>query len=48
MRSYAEDLPSAEERWAVVAYLRALAISQETSLETLPSAVREEAEKHLR
>jgi mono/diheme cytochrome c family protein len=48
MRPYADDLSSAEERWAVVAYLRALEISQGTSLDTLPAAVREEAEKHLR
>jgi mono/diheme cytochrome c family protein len=48
MRPYAEDLPSAEERWSVVAYLRALEISQGANLDTLPSSVREEAEKHLR
>jgi mono/diheme cytochrome c family protein len=48
MRPYAEDLSSPEERWAVVAYLRALEISQGTSLDALPGSVREEAERHLR
>jgi mono/diheme cytochrome c family protein len=48
MRSYAEDLPTPEDRWAVVAYLRALALSQGTRLDDLPTDVRQEAERQLR
>ena len=48
MRSYAEDLPTAKERWAVVAYLRALTLSQGAKLDALPPDVREEAERQLR
>jgi mono/diheme cytochrome c family protein len=48
MRSYAEDLVSPEERWAVVAYLRALQLSRGVSLSSLPPSLREEAERHLR
>jgi mono/diheme cytochrome c family protein len=48
MRSYGDALPTPEERWAVVAYLRALELSQGTSLDHLPADVREEAEKELR
>jgi mono/diheme cytochrome c family protein len=39
MASYAAEL-SIEERWAVVAYLRALQLSQSTSVEQLPPDVR--------
>jgi mono/diheme cytochrome c family protein len=42
MPSYAAQL-SIEERWAVVAYLRALQRSQHTSLDDLPADVRGEA-----
>jgi mono/diheme cytochrome c family protein len=48
MRPYAEDLTSPEERWSVVAYLRALELSQATRLDALPRDVRQEAEEHLR
>jgi hypothetical protein len=48
MRSYAEDLVSPEERWAVVAYLEALQLSRGVSLPSLPPSLREEAERHLR
>lgn len=48
MRSYAEDLPTAEERWSVVAYLGALDLSQGADLAQLPEAVRREAEESLR
>ena len=47
MRSYAEDLTSPEERWSVVAYLRALQVSQGTRLDALPPDVRREAERQL-
>ena len=47
MRSYAEDLGSPEERWAVVAYLRALQLSHGVPLSSLPPAVRQEAERLL-
>ena len=48
MRSYAEDLISPEERWSVVAYLRALQLSHGVPLESLPPEVRREAERQLR
>jgi len=48
MRSYAEDLVSPEERWSVVAYLRALQLSRGVKLDALPPDVREEAERKLR
>ncbi len=48
MRSYAEDLVSPEERWSVVAYLRALQLSQGVKLDALPPDVRGEAERQLR
>jgi mono/diheme cytochrome c family protein len=47
MRPYAEDLSSPEQRWSVVAYLRTLQLSQATSLDGLPAALRREAEEHL-
>ncbi|APR76324.1 ABC-type Fe3+ transport system protein [Minicystis rosea] len=47
MRSYAEDLISPEERWAVVAYLRALQLSHGVPLSSLPPALRQEAESRL-
>jgi mono/diheme cytochrome c family protein len=40
MPSYAAEL-SEEERWAVVAYLRALQLSQRASVEQLPPALRD-------
>jgi hypothetical protein len=46
MRSYAEDLEVAD-RWAVVAYLRALQRSAEVPLDSLPPRARGEAEKEL-
>ncbi len=48
MRSYAEDLTSPEERWAVVAYLRALQDSRAVRLDELPPDLRKEAEGQLR
>jgi mono/diheme cytochrome c family protein len=43
MASYAAEL-SVEERWAVVAYLRALQLSQSVSVDQLPPAVRQKLE----
>ncbi len=48
MRPYAEDLPTPAERWSVVGYLRALQLSQATSLDALPAPLRAEAEGRLR
>ncbi len=50
MRSYAEDLPTPEERWATVAYLRALQLSQGTGvpLESLSPEERRRAAEELR
>lgn len=48
MRSYSEDLISPEERWAVVAYLQALQLSQGVPLASLPQGERQEAERQLR
>jgi hypothetical protein len=48
MRSYAEDLISPEERWSVVAYLRALQRSRGVHLDSLPPEVRREAERQIR
>lgn len=47
MPSYASEL-SVEERWAVAAYARALALSQGVRLDELPPEVRAEAEEALR
>lgn len=46
MPGYAELL-SPLERWAVVAYLRALQLSQAAELDALPAAIRAEALEHL-
>jgi mono/diheme cytochrome c family protein len=46
MRSYAEDL-GVEERWAVIAYLRALQLRSGVPLYALPLALRERAEREL-
>jgi hypothetical protein len=43
MASYAAEL-SVEERWAVVAYLRALQISQNTPVSALPPEIRQQLE----
>ena len=48
MRSYAEDLTTPEERWAVVAYVLALQTSHGVPLDALPPEVRREAERQLR
>lgn len=50
MRSYTEDLTTPEERWATVAYLRALQLSQGkgVSIESLPPGERRRAEEELR
>lgn len=47
MPSYSAELPT-HDRWAVVAYLRALQRSQATELASLPEALRKQAEEHLR
>jgi hypothetical protein len=46
MPSYAIEL-NPRERWAVVAYLRALQLSQSVSLDALPAALRGDAERAL-
>jgi mono/diheme cytochrome c family protein len=46
MRSYAADLP-VHDRWAVVAYVQALQLSQAAALEELPDRVRQEASQWL-
>ena len=43
MASYAAEL-TVEERWAVVAYIRALQLSQGTPAAELPPAVRQQLE----
>lgn len=47
MPSYAADLP-VDDRWATVAYLRALQLSQAAPLAALPADVRATAERNLR
>lgn len=42
MRSYAAEL-SVRDRWAVVAYIQALQLSQRVALEELPESLRKEA-----
>ena len=46
MPSYSESL-SLEDRWAVVAFVRALQLSQDVPLAELPAALREEAQPWL-
>jgi mono/diheme cytochrome c family protein len=48
MRPYREDLITPEERWALVAYLRALSVSHGVPLDSLPPEMRREAERQLR
>lgn len=50
MRPYTEDLTTAEERWATVAYLRALQLSQGVGvpLSSLSPEARQRAEQELR
>lgn len=47
MRSYAEDLVTAEERWSVVAYLDALRASHGVPLDALPPDALREAREAL-
>jgi hypothetical protein len=47
MRSYAGELPIAD-RWAVVAYVQALQLSQHAELDALPAQVRSEASRWLK
>jgi mono/diheme cytochrome c family protein len=47
MRSYAGELPL-DDRWAVVAYVQVLQLSQHAPLAELPPAIREEAAPWLR
>lgn len=48
MRSYRGELPTAEERLSVIAYLRALDLSRRAELARLPAHVRREAEEAIR
>ena len=45
MRSYVEDLPSADERWSVVAYLEALGLTHAMPLDALPSDAQQAARR---
>ena len=47
MRSYAGELPVAD-RWAVVAYVQALQLSQRAELDALPAHIRSEASRWLK
>ena len=47
MRSYAGELPIAD-RWAVVAYVQALQLSQHAELDALPAQIRSEASRWLK
>jgi mono/diheme cytochrome c family protein len=47
MRSYANELP-AEDRWAIVAYLQALQLSQHVALRELPQPIQQEAQQWLK
>ena len=47
MRSYAAEL-SLDERWAVVAYVKALQRSQAQPVAQMPAQLRQEAERWLR
>lgn len=47
MPSYAEEIPSAEDRWAVAAYVRALQYSQNARLAELPPELRQVVEAQL-
>ena len=47
MPAYAAELPE-PDRWAVVAYLRALRLARRVHLEALPPALRDEARRSLR
>lgn len=48
MPRYSDELPSIEDRWAVVAYLRALEQRRRVPVSTLPPALRARAEEALR
>ncbi|MCC6551538.1 MAG: cytochrome c [Polyangiaceae bacterium] len=48
MRSYHEDMPSPVDRWAVVAYVRALQRSRNVPLASLPPDLRARAAEALR
>lgn len=41
MAGYGHQIPAAEDRWAIVAYVRALQLSQDAPLEQIPADVRE-------
>ncbi|HEX7836423.1 MAG TPA: cytochrome c [Kofleriaceae bacterium] len=47
MRSYAGELP-VDDRWAVVAYVQALQLSQHTALDQLPAQTQTEARRWLK
>ncbi|NVB81801.1 MAG: cytochrome c [Kofleriaceae bacterium] len=47
MRSYASELP-VRDRWAIVAYLQALQLSQNVVLRELPQPIQQEAQKWLK
>ena len=44
MLGYAANIPL-NDRWAIVAYLRALQMAQETTLKNVPSDERDQLEK---
>ncbi|WP_437948580.1 cytochrome c [Sorangium sp. So ce296] len=48
MPRYSDDLPDIEERWAVVAYVKALQLSRGVAAGALPPALRGRAEQELR
>jgi len=48
MPRYADELPDIEDRWAVVAYLRALSLSRRADARTLPPDLRTRAEEELK
>ena len=47
MPALGEQLPAVQERWEVVAYVKALQLSQGARLGELPPAIRDEAERSL-
>jgi mono/diheme cytochrome c family protein len=47
MPALREQLPSVRERWEVVAYVKALQLSQGARLDELPPSVRQEAERQV-
>jgi mono/diheme cytochrome c family protein len=48
MPRYSDEMPATDDRWAVVAYLRALQTSRGVAARSLPPALRARAEEELR